>query len=182
MNLVYCCTATPSTLLYVDYFKYPQVIHRLDLSDSQPKLASKKIIIHGELDGGPRLFTDLCFVKDGDKELLIVVDGVNSVFAYNTETVKLEWKVDVAAPSMEYDMRPVGVTTDGRGHLYVADWKNDCVHMFSVSDGLYMACLLKGSEIAGNPENIRWCKKLSSLVLNVIVKGKLHLKVFNVQI
>ena len=70
------CTATPSTLLYVDYFKYPQVIHRLDLSDAQPKLASKKIIIHGELDGAPRLFTDLCFVKDGDKELLIVVDGV----------------------------------------------------------------------------------------------------------
>ena len=67
--------------------------------------------------------------------------------------------MDVAAPSMEYDMRPVGVTTDGRGHLYVADWKNDCVHMFSVSDGLYMGCLLKGSEIAGNPENIRWCKK-----------------------
>ena len=66
--------------------------------------------------------------------------------------------MDVAAPSMEYDMRPVGVTTDGRGHLYVADWKNDCVHKFSVSDGLYMGCLLKGSEIAGNPENIRWCK------------------------
>ena len=179
---VLLCTATPSTLMYVDYFKYPQVIHRLDLSDAHPKPTFGKSVIHGELDREPGLFRDLCFVKDGDKELLVVVDEVNGVFAYNTETGKLERKVDAAAPRMKYGMCPVGVTTDERGHLYVSDWKNECIQMFSVSDGLYMGYLLKYWEIAGNPEAIRWCITSSSLVLNVMVKGKLHLKVINVQI
>ena len=135
------CTATPSTLMYVDYLTYPQVIHQLDLSDAHPKPTFGKSVIHWELDREPGLFRDLCFVEDGDKELLAVVDEVNRVFIYNTETGKLEWKVNVAAPRMKYGMCPVGVTTDG--HLYISDWKNQCIHMFSLSDGLYMGCLFK---------------------------------------
>ena len=164
--------ATPSTLLYVDESK--NEIHWLDLSDAKPKPAAGKCTIDIESK-----IRDVCVVKDGDKELLIVVvDEVNGVFAYNTETGKLEWKVDVAAPRIKYGMCPVGITTDGRGHLFVTDENNEFIHMFSASDGLYITDL----KITGNPQAIRWCKKSSSLVLNVIEKGKFHLNVINVQV
>ena len=66
----------------------------------------------------------MCFVQDGDKELLIVFGLGEGLSTYNTDTDKLEWKVH-EAPDRRLGL--TGVTTDGRGHLFVTDYDSDCV-------------------------------------------------------
>ena len=52
-------------------------------------------------------------------------------------------------------MEVSGVTTDGRGRLFVCDSFNGnrCIKVFSVSDGKYLACLLVSTYVV--------CKRLS---------------------
>ena len=83
---------------------------------------------------------------------------------------------------MKQRMDARGVTTDGRGHLFVADFQkgNSSIQMFSV-DGQYLGCLMKDVETHGFPCRIHWCKKTASLLGAFFFKGKLHLKVISVQ-
>ena len=63
-------------------------IHRFDLSKSPPKAAAGKGVI--QIFFEPNIyFTDMCFIQDGDKQLLDVAN--RGLFAYNIETDKLEW-------------------------------------------------------------------------------------------
>ena len=106
----------------------------------------------------------MCFVEVGHKRLLIVVSGDEGLFAYNTETDKLEWKVNRKLSKMEHDMTAMGVTTDGHGHLFVTDRHNHCIQMFSVSDGSYMGFLETGDDTLRCPSLICWCENMSSLL------------------
>ena len=63
---VMLCAAKLSSLLYVDWSKMPFEVHWLDLSDTQPKPAAEKSVIHTQ----HRNITDMCYVQNGDKELL----------------------------------------------------------------------------------------------------------------
>ena len=83
------CTSTPSTLLYVDESKTPREIHWLDLSGKEPKPAPGRKSIHTEL----RLIKDMCFIQDGDKQLLVAAGENEGLFAYNANKDRLEWKV-----------------------------------------------------------------------------------------
>ena len=114
------CAATPSTLLCADTSKQQWEIHWLDLSELEPKQAVGKCVIH-VANNTPT--NDLCFTKNGDRQLLIVICA-DGIVAYNTETDKVEWEVHGTLPRMERAMDPRGVTTDGRGHLFVGDFKN----------------------------------------------------------
>ena len=175
---VMLCTATPSSLLYVDWSNLPFEVHWLDLSDAQPKPAAEISFIHTQ----QRNIRDMCYVQNGDKELLIVAVGREGVFAYNTLLYKLEWKVDRKPAGREKSIAVYGVTTDGRGHLYVADYDNRCIQIFSVSDGSYLRCLVvKGAKSLGQPDKIRWCEKSSSLLSTCWWKGSWHLKMINVE-
>ena len=173
------CTATPSTMLYDDGSKDDSDVHWLDLSDMPPKPATGKGIVHTQ----QRNMKGMCFVQNGDKQLLIATEWENgSLFAYNTETDKQEWEVKRKLPGMEKDMDTSGVTTDGRGHLFVGDKNgNKSIQMFSVSDGVYLGCLMKDVDAHGAPARISWCESKSSLVAAFFWKGKWHLKVINVQ-
>ena len=165
---------TPSTLLYVDSSKSPTEIHRLDLSESQPKPTAWKRFIHIKQN----YILDMCCSQDGDKELLIVTE-IDGLFAYNTNTNKLEWKVDRKPPGMEKDIYLGGVTTDKRGHLFVGG--NKCIHLFKASDGQYLGCLVKDDKELGVPARIHWCDKTSSLTTVCEFKDKWHINVISVQ-
>ena len=74
-----CTGATPSTLMYVNLSTIPVQVHCLDLSGSDPKPAVGKPVIHtqqGWID-------DMCCVKDGDKQLLVLA-AEEGLHAYNT--------------------------------------------------------------------------------------------------
>ena len=169
------CAVTPSTLLFVDQSKSPESpfeVHWLDLSGKEPKPVEGRQTIHTELDR----IDDMCFVQDGDKQLLIVTN-YKGFFAYNTDTDKLEWKVE--KPSQYRGIRTV--TTDGHGHLFASDHNNHSILVYSVSDGSYIRSLRGGDNALCKPEFIRWCKKTSSLIVACYSAGKWYLKVINVQ-
>ena len=120
-----------STLLYEDWTKSPREVHWLDVSGTQPKPAEGKSVIHTE----QTKIEDMCFVEDGEKQLLVVAGGNEGLFAYNTVTDELEWKIGGHISGNETAITTMGVTTDERGHLFVTDIGNHCIQMFSVSDG-----------------------------------------------
>ena len=149
-----------STLLYVDGSKKPFEVYQLDLSESNSKSAAEKPIIHTQQSE----IYDMCFVQDGDKHLLVVATGDAGLFAYNTKTDKLEWEVNQKLTGMKQVPCATGVTTDGRGHLFVGDRGNGCIQMFSASDGQYLGHLMKGAETISDPGRIYWSVETSSLV------------------
>ena len=172
-------TAGGSTLVYADASKKPVEVHWLDLSDAQPKPAAGKRVIQTEID----YIADMCFIHEGNKHLLIVAEPDEGIFAYNTETDRLEWKVGAKALGMENSMGVCGVTTDGRGHLFVADYmsENKCIQIFSVSDGKYLGRLMKGVETIGNSGKVHWNAETSSLLAACYFQNKWHLQWINIQ-
>ena len=163
--------------MYADGSKESIEVHQLDLSGSSPKTAAGKHVIHTE----PDEIGDVCFVQDGDKQLLVAAAGDAGLFAYNTKTDKLEWKVDGNVTGMEEAVDVRGVTTDERGHLFVADYNNEYIHMFSTSEGQYLGRLMKGVETLGNPGRVYWIADTSSLVAACLLQDKWHLKLINIQ-
>ena len=140
------------------------------------KPAEGKKIIHTQLDR----IDDMCFVQSGDKQLLVVAKCDEGIFAYNTNTDRLEWGVVKKPPEMKESMDIGGITTDGNGHLFTSDCNNHCIHVYSVSDGSYIRCLLKDYTLY-KPKTIRWCEKTSSLIVACYWKENWSLKVINVQ-
>ena len=170
---------TPSTLLYVDGSKSPFEVHWLDLSELQPKQAAGKPVIHTK----QTIIYDMCCTQDGDKQLLVVAAGNGGLYAYNTHTGELEWKVDRKLPGIDKNMEVIGVTTDTRGHLFVCDFKkgNKCIHLVRALDGQYLGCLMNAEEELGDPGRIHWCEKTSSLITLCSLKDKWYISVISVQ-
>ena len=161
-----------STLFYVNRSTKPFDIYCLDLTKS----TRIKVIHtqHSTIDG-------VCFVQNGDKQLLVVTDRSMGVFAYNTETDELEWNV-VGKPSRMYKrIDASGVATDGRGHLYVGDYLNGnwCIQMFSASDGQHLRYL--SMEVLGHVGRLDWCEQTSSLMVASLLKEKWHFSVIHIK-
>ena len=171
-----CTAEVPSVLLYEDIATSPREVHWLDLSDGEPKPAPGKPVIHTQNND----IEDMCFVQYENKKLLIVADYHEGISAFNTETDEQEWIVCGQLSGMEKDLDPQGVTTDGRGHLFVSDARNLCVHVLSATDGSYITCLLKGKEspLGKDLGMIRWCEKIKSLILTSDWRD---LKIINLQ-
>ena len=148
-------------------------VHWLDLTGREPKQVTEKGILHVQED----FILDMCCVQDKDKQLLVAACDILGVSSYNTETDTREWNVCGKVPGMENDMSACGVTTDGRGYLFVGDTKNKCIQMFSVSDGQYLGSIMKG---LGGPTRMQWCEKTSSIIA-MCRKRKIHLKMISVQ-
>ena len=74
----------------MDESKGPRDVHWLDLAESQPKPVTGKSVIHTQ----NKHINDMCFVQDGDKQLLVVAAADEGLFAYNTGNDEVEWKVD----------------------------------------------------------------------------------------
>ena len=103
------------------------------------------------------------------------------ISAYDTQTDTLEWNIDGQLPGMQGIMQTCGVTSDGRGHLFVADYGNTQIQMFSVSDGQYLGYLMIDKEKLRSPVRVYWCKKLSSLVYINRWYFEYHIYVIKVQ-
>ena len=79
-------------------------------------------------------------------------------------------------------MSPWGVTTDGHGHLFICDMRNECIQVFTVSDGKYQGCLLKkGQKGMGVPRCIRWFHENSSLVVAHKEADKRNISVIRIE-
>ena len=158
------CTSATSTsiLLYEDRSKHMCDVRWLECAFSPPKPA----VCTNVTNTKQGQIWDMCCVQHRQKELLVTTRGFDGgVYGYNTTSGELEWRMKCKLPGVKKDISPRGVTTDGRGNIYVCDDSNECIQLFSV-DGVYNGSIMKeGKPSLGEPCRIRWCYRTSSMVV-----------------
>ena len=151
------CTSNPSTLLFVDKLRHPLEVCHLDCRALPPRPAERRVT-HTELFSA----TDMCCVRHGGKELVILVHG--GVYAYNMCTDSLEWSVTEKLGQSTGTMYAVGVASDFRGHVYVCDSINKCISFFTAT-GQHLGVVSNDQVSVNQPWRICWSRGLSSLIV-----------------
>ena len=155
------CSVSPSKILYEDRSGNPCRVHWLDCSELPPKPAAGKTSIITRQD----IIWDMCLGKHKGKHVLITSRSYDGIFAYSTKTNRLLWRISGSLTGMERVLGAEGITTDSNGHLFVSDYRNKCIQMFSL-EGVYMKPIIKGqSQSLSEPVQIRWCNHMSSLIV-----------------
>ena len=173
------CTVGSSFLLYEDESKNPCDIHWLDCNGSMPKLLTEK-----SFTASLQVLWDMIGVRNSTDEQVVGIQGISGIHCYSTATKSLKWSVEGKLPEMREALYPVGLATDGRGHLFISDGQqaNKCIQMFSVSDGQYLGCLIKkGEQGLGCPNGICWHSASHSLVVAHGVGGFWSLSMINIE-
>ena len=175
------CAVSTEMLVYENRAINPRQLHWLDCSEPEPKLLG--ISANTNLT----LVKDMCTVKLENETLFTVIsyDRDKLIHAYNSTTGQLKWSVQKKIPSGTFNS--YGVAGDGNGRLFVADYNNKCIQMFtasngrllvtdynnkciqmfSASNGQYLGCFMKqGDQGLGVIWSIRWCVSTSSLVVS----------------
>ena len=160
-------SSSNNMLVYVDHKKHPHEVQWLDCSKSPPEPAEEPGSVHVQHD----LVWDLCcaFVRNGKQRLLITTGGFDGINGHNAGTDKLEWSLKGGISGVEDEMTAEGVTSNGRGHLFVCDENNKCVHVFTTSGDLVGTVLREGEQGLGRPRLIHWCDGSSSLIVGHII-------------
>ena len=104
---------------------------------------------------------DFCYLNMNNKVLFVYAcwDGV---FAQNVKTSELEWSI-TETTSSKIRLNVCSITTDGSGHIFIADTSSCLVLMFS-SDRVELGTVMDLKEI-GMLGPIYWCESLMSLVV-----------------
>ena len=111
----------------------------------------------------------MCFVEGEDSKLIVVVFRDGKLCAFSAISCELLWQAKQEMPHPLHPLKAGGVTTDGRGHLFVSDLGNKWVQKFSL-EGDYLGRVVCINKI-GQPgfaypiSHIRYMNKYSSLVL-----------------
>ena len=170
---------TPSTLVCVDASQTPAKAHWLNCEEAVPKPdpAARNITLTRQIG-----FSS-CYVKDGDNKFLIFVsDSSNRIITHNIEKDIIQWETGDHLPGMENQMVVGGIIASGRGHLFVCDFNNNAIQMFSVSDGQYLRCLVReGEKNLGEPARITYSETKSSLFAAHLVDRKWVITVIHLQ-
>ena len=155
---------SPTSLMYLDSSSSSLV--PLDCHSSPPS--------HGPARGKlPKdEVTDMCCVNGKDSKLVIIVFKDGKLCAFNVLSSKLQWQAKQEMPHPQVSQQPlkaVGVTTDGRGNLFVSDLGNKWVQRFSL-DGKYLGRVvyfynIQQPNIVNPISHIRWVNKYSSLIV-----------------
>ena len=113
---------------------------------------------------------DILVAGPAGKKLLVVA-GPTYFYACDLYSSEVVWN-NCNIAGMEKHFWPFCLSTDGRGHLYVLDRNNDCVHMFSVDDGSHMGVVLSKEDGLSCFHDVSWCEEKASLAVLCIKNGK----------
>ena len=107
----------------------------------------------------------MCLVDSDNGVILVVVTLSGAVVAFDIYTDELIWKIDESLPNHSCPLKALGVTTDGRNHLFVRDRNNQCVHLFS-ADGKFVKTVLRNGECELlSFRHLRCCSNSASLAI-----------------
>ena len=164
------CMAGPSTLLYENLSKRYCEVRGLDCSTFHLKSARGIRVTHTQLES----IRDMCTAQYKGELLLIATSGSDGIFAYNARADKLSWRVGGSKGRNLVGSRgPIGadaVTTDGHSRIFVSDYNNECVQMFSL-DGTHLKSVLGKHKISrADPLHMRWCNDISSLMVTYLTR------------
>ena len=153
-HVLMCRGVDDSSFVYTDRYitqDVHQVVNLVDCSTIPPKTRTMATLDHSHA------IWDMCCIQEGNKQLLIIVDG--NVSAYDMEYGELEWNYN------EGEGYAQAVTTDGKGHLFVCDTAKKCIHMFSGA-GEFIITIVQSTALGiGTPVKIDWSEEMSSLVV-----------------
>ena len=154
------CSISPSVLVYEDTSKNPRQLNWLDCSETKPKPLGiiQNLNLHS--------VQDMCVVESEKETLLIVISYYANelIYAFNSITGELKWSAPKKTSNGPFCSQ--SVTGDGNGRLYVTDATNNCIQMFSASDGQYLGYFIKqGDQGLGNLHRLQWSETSSSLVV-----------------
>ena len=171
--------AAPSTLIYVDAGQTPAGVHWLQCEAAVPTTDARVRHVNYARQTGSLS----CHAQNGDNQLLLFVsDSRERIIAHNVENGIIQWQTGDNLPGMAHPLDVRGIAVGGRGHLFVCDFNNYAIQMFSVSDGQYLGCLIKeGDQSFGKPARISCCKMTSSLVVAHLVDRKWTISVIRLQ-
>ena len=161
-----CRCPSPGTLVYADCKKDKQVVKWLDCSSYPPSFINIQTNIQVQL-ADKYFIQDKCLVTDGEKDLLVTTHNYGGVHAYIAGTDELKWRVSkTVGGHLSRGMNAVGVTTNGRGQLFICDVDNSCIQMFS-TDGTFLRTVVSsGEQMLGLPLKITFCSRTRSLLLS----------------
>lgn len=156
--------AHPSTLLCVN--KNRRRMHWIDCSTREHKILSVTRTSHIDIQ-------DMCIVQQDGKQILVTSNSFAGLNAYDVTSGVVSWSVIGRPPGMAEQLCSVGVATDKRGHLFVCDSSNKCIHIFTTS-GNYMGPILKNHPL-GTPQLVRWHEQKSLLIVATIIQSNFHI-------
>ena len=116
--------------------------------------------------------TDMCIAS---KALITV--SAKEVKIYNLDSKALEHSVPDVVPETTKRINSRSVTSNKWGHFFVCN--NHCINMYNLNaSDKYRGVLLKtGDRGLGEPIQLRWCEKMSSLIVAHKVHGKISISV-----
>ena len=166
------CTAAEQTLYYADWNGTPYLVKQLNCDASPPKTVTQNAM---KLEHAA---TDMCVTE---RDLIIASGPISQrrleVHSLGYET--LPYSVLRRLANMAKPMSPYAVTSTERGHLFVYDENNRCIHIFNLNaDDKYMGVLLNAGNFGlGEPTRLRWCQKMSSLIVVHRINGKISISI-----
>ena len=166
------CTAARQTLYYADWNGAPYLVKQLICDASRPKLATQNAM---RLE---HAVTDMCATE---RDFIIVSGPISQrrLQVHSLGSKTLPYSVSTVVANMAKPMSPYAVTSTGRGHLFVYDENNHCIHIFNLNkNDKYIGVLLNAGDFGlGEPTRLRWCQKMSSLIIVHKVNGKISISI-----
>ena len=166
------CTAAKQTLYYADWNGAPYLVKQLICDAYPPKLVTQNAM---KLE---HAVTDMCTTE---RDLIIVSGPISQrrLEVHSLGYKTFPYSVARRLANMAKPMSPYAVTSTGRGHLFVYDENNRCIHMFNLNkNDKYIGVLLNAGDLGlGEPTRLRWCQKMSSLIVVHKVNGKISISI-----
>ena len=107
----------------------------------------------------------MCCAEFEGRSFLFMGCSHNGLETYNTNAGEREWSVQGEIPFSEINLDAKHITTDARGHLFVHDEENKCIHIFSLNGKYVMTLLREGEQNLGELHTICWSQELSGLIV-----------------
>ena len=149
--------SSPVEFLYHNVQKRPHTVRKVNCG-TKPPTRKWQINISHDAQGE---VSCMCTSRD----LLVITRGREGVFCYTLRD-NMMWKVSGQLPDMESNIDARGVTADDRGHLFVCDRENSCVHELFAEDGKHLGVVVReGQEGVGKLYNAAFHQNSASLVV-----------------
>ena len=126
------CLGTKGHILsYVDWSTTPRSLKFVDCSCFPPEVQeSESLTLSNDL------VVDVCLVQTNNS-LRAVISTDKALSAYDVNGGTPLWQISSKIGSGKESLYPWGICTNDKGHLFVADRANDCIHLIGV-DGTFM--------------------------------------------
>ena len=148
--------ASESTLLYSDCASDSSKVLWLDCSVIPPRPPPGRSVTHTD----SVFIMDICFVQNGNKQLIVTTDNRGALCAYDVRKDRSEWVM-----SGDPGVHATDLSTDGCGHLFVGDFNNQCIQVFG-TDGVYQRDIgVPWMNPFLTPYLQCWCRQTASFVI-----------------